>query len=493
MNCLVNFPDKDFPNPSILSSNGAKFLESITELKRTGQHINEATVWQQAQNNNTPASYICAVFGEEVVIPTSAAIPTYINQLTESDKKRRLAECAFNIEQLSRKNRHLSDYHDEIEKMQEIIQESIPQQYKCLTAVELDSLDLPEPKWAIENLIPEGISLLAGAPKLGKSWFCLDICLAVAFGGIAVGHLPVEKGEALYLALEDNRRRIKKRIRKILQNQSPPAGLHIYTNFPRVHEGGASILEKFIRDHPNIRLVVIDTLAKIKKPGKGKDIYHEDYAAICQFKDIADKYGVAIVLVHHTRKSKSDDIFETISGSTGLTGAVDTALVLNRGRGAADAVLHLTGRDVEEQELALQWKEDNCTWLLMGDAAQYALSNQRQQILDVLKQAEESLGPKEICELIGSDAKPGSIKHLLRKLLSDGLVEQPETGKYILNSNNIIHPVHYIHRSPRSPLNKNTNVVNAVNLGHSPSLPSTSLEKHLMVNGVNAIMIEGGF
>src|SRR5215218_8713848 len=199
-----------------------------------------------------------------------------------------------------------------------------------MTAAELMEMEFEPTRWVVPEVLPEGLSLLVGKPKKGKSWMGLGMCEAVAAGGVAFGIKRVEQGDALYLGLEDNEKRLKKRLKKILNGASPPDNMHLRTEWPRLDEGGAEALDAWLTDHPSTRLVVIDTLAKIRKEGRGQNIYAEDYAALEQLLPLAAKHSVAIVVVHHLRKMAASDPLDEISSSTGLTAGVDGFLILRR-------------------------------------------------------------------------------------------------------------------------------------------------------------------
>lgn len=220
--------------------------------------------------------------------------------------------------------------------------------FATITACDLLALELPSVRWAIPDILPEGVTLLAGKPKLGKSWMAFGLSIAVASGGVALGTKPVERGDSLYLALEDNERRLQRRLRKMLAGSSAPERLHITTQWSRLDDGGVEALEGWLKAHPDARMIVIDTLAKIRPRQRGQNVYAEDYAALEKLLPLAAEHGVAILIVHHLRKGGADDPMDEISGSTGLSGGVDGALVLKRDRGQGDAYLHVDGRDIEE-------------------------------------------------------------------------------------------------------------------------------------------------
>ena len=224
------------------------------------------------------------------------------------------------------------------------------------TATELMEMELPPVTWVVPDVLPEGVTILGGKPKMGKSWMAYGLAVSVATGGVALGNKQVERGEALYLALEDNPRRLRKRLGKVLRGDPAPEGLDIWTRLPRLDAGGVAAIEGWLVEHPDARLVVVDTLAKVRPRQRGQHLYSEDYAALERLLPLAADHGVSILVVHHLRKMDADDPLDTISGSTGLSGGVDGTLILKRERGKADAYLHVDGRDVEEPvELALRW------------------------------------------------------------------------------------------------------------------------------------------
>lgn len=225
---------------------------------------------------------------------------------------------------------------------------------RVITASALMRMELPEPRFIVPGIIGEGLTILAARPKIGKSWFMLAIAIAVALGGIALGSINVERGPVLYLALEDNRRRLRGRLEKLLRGGPVPDNLHMATDWPRLDQGGDGTLRNWVADH-RPRLGVVDTFARIRPRGRREDKYAADYADASRLKEIADQFTCPVVLVHHQRKLDAEDPLDTVSGTLGLVGAADGILVMTRQRGRADAVLHVTGRDVEEQELALGW------------------------------------------------------------------------------------------------------------------------------------------
>ncbi|MGZ6979304.1 MAG: AAA family ATPase, partial [Acidimicrobiia bacterium] len=216
------------------------------------------------------------------------------------------------------------------------------------SARDLLAAEFPPIKWAVDGVLADGLNLIAGSPKVGKSWLALGLAVAVASGGRALGKIPVEQGDALYLALEDPPRRLKRRLEIILAGDRAPAALDLWTDCSRLPDG-ADELRRWLDVHPEVRLIGIDVWAKLRPrsdPNAGG--YESDYLSTYALKAIADEYGVCVIVVHHTRKQASDDWLDTISGTQGLAGGCDGLLVLRRQRGAAAAELLVTGRDVEE-------------------------------------------------------------------------------------------------------------------------------------------------
>lgn len=307
---------------------------------------------------------------------------------------------------------------------------------ETFTAADLMALELPPVATVVQGLLYEGVTVFAGKPKMGKSWMMLDLALAVATGGMALGNMPVQQGEVLYLALEDNQRRLQGRTKKLLAGREVPAGLHLPPTCPRLDEGGLEALDDYLGQHPGIKLVIGDTLARLKPASSRKRTqYDEDRESVDSLIPLADKHGVAIVLVHHLREMDSDDPLDMITGSVGLTGGVDGALVLKRRRGEPDAYLYGDGRDYEHPvELALKWDQSSATWAVLGNAEVYAMGEQRRAISEVLAASEEPLGPKVIHEKLrenGIEMSEGAVREMLSQMAKAGQVKNLGRGKYV--------------------------------------------------------------
>ena len=218
------------------------------------------------------------------------------------------------------------------------------------TATALQTMKFATLSYLVPGLIPEGLCLLVSRPKLGKSWLALDLAIATAASQFVLGDLKPTSGDVLYLALEDGPRRLQRRMTKLLPTFSGawPINLIFATEWARSDHGGLTNIESWIKSAENPRLVIVDTLAQFRKMAIGKSVYLEDYAAISELQKLASKYNITIIVVHHDRKSGADDVFDTVSGSLGLTGAADTIAIMKRDAGGV--TLYVRGRDVEEFE-----------------------------------------------------------------------------------------------------------------------------------------------
>lgn len=298
------------------------------------------------------------------------------------------------------------------------------------TADALYRAEFPAARWAVPDLIPEGLTVLTGAPKVGKSWICLALGLAVATGGKALDVIPVEQGEALYLALEDTPRRMQSRLQRVLGEGEPPPALHIHVDLP----AGLGGIRRWLDQHPDARLVMVDVLQKVRpESGRETSAYAADYAAITALKHLADAYQVAFVVVHHIRKAQSSDWMDATSGTNGINGAADATLFFSRARGEAEGLLNLTGRDVEENEYALRRNDGSMTWCLVDGPADIATATEpNAKILAHLHEHGPST-PKQVAEATGQD--PKTVRTLMGRLRDRGrLTQLGQRGPYALPS-----------------------------------------------------------
>ncbi len=279
------------------------------------------------------------------------------------------------------------------------------------------------------GVIVQGVSLFASKAKLGKTWLILNLALALSCGGYAMGKIKVEKTAVLLLALEDGEQRLQDRFATLLNDHDPPDNLTICTEWPRLDEGGAEQLDVYLTEHPNVKVVFIDTLAKIRPVRrKGGDLYAEDYRIGELLKQVAERHSIAIVLVYHTRKARADDPLDEIRDTMGLTGGVDNCLVLRRERGSADAVLYVAGRDIaEEKGYALKWDSVMAQWTVAGDAEEFTMSTARRQIIDALAVAPDGLTPTEMARKLNKAVS--AVKKLMWTMSGEGILTAVD-GRY---------------------------------------------------------------
>jgi hypothetical protein len=306
-------------------------------------------------------------------------------------------------------------------------------QRAAFTGEQLRLMKFEPISWLVSDIIPaDGVTLLCSKPKFGKSWLVCDLCIAATADRYTLGEKRPVQGDVLYLALEDSKRRLQRRMTKLLPTFSGkwPDKLTITTEWRRLHEGG---LED-IRDwHSRAKakggrptLVAIDVLAKVRRPTGNKPVYEADYEALTGLCKLAHELGIAIVVVHHTRKMAADDLMETVSGSYGLTGAVDTVIVMaNKGGGA---VLDVRGRDVESDELAIQFSKDSCRWTILGAAADVHQSEQRQAIIAALADRGEPMRVAELKAATGMERN--ALDLLLGKMVKAQLIKRTSYGVY---------------------------------------------------------------
>ncbi len=295
---------------------------------------------------------------------------------------------------------------------------------------DLAKMEFPPVKWIIEDLLPQGCYVFAGRPKLGKSWLVLQLAEAVASGSKFLNK-NVTKGTSIILGLEDNLRRFKGRLKALDIDLAKLANLKIGTDLKRTENGGREQLEALLQQLEP-RLVIIDTLARIRTAQTNKGGYSEDYNAIAPFQDLANKYECCILVVTHTRKSDapSEDPLETITGTLGISGAAGGVLILEGNRSSSLFNLSLIGRDIADTDPLTIRKRSTGGWDYEADGAKAALTQERQAVVDLLT-LNGPLGVQEIADELGK--KTPATRKLLRAMKASGDVfQQNKRGAYTL-------------------------------------------------------------
>lgn len=302
-------------------------------------------------------------------------------------------------------------------------------------------------RWAIEGLLPEGLAVLSGPPKLGKSWLSLDFCLSIVTGGMAASQFPTEKGSVLLCAMEDNDRRLKSRLEMrtsaammmpltgpldFNKTDNPDlTGLYYTTNWKRLNDGGLQDISEFLDAHPDCKLIVLDTLAKVKPEAKKSGTaYEQDYNDMGALQRLAMDRHCCVLMITHNRKTETEDVVESISGSIGIPGVVDTIMILKRKRSSKQSSLYVTGRDISECTWKMQFDGDHGAWSVLGqEDEEKERDSDKKEILDALKRYSDETGrgakPKDLFEFMGGDAlapKQNTIRQTLNRCYHDGIL-----------------------------------------------------------------------
>lgn len=236
-----------------------------------------------------------------------------------------------------------------------------PSYMKTVTMQELYQDIYSKKPPVIEGLLYQGTYLFVGSPKIGKSFFMAQLAYHVSTG-TPLWDYPVKKGTVLYLALEDDYRRLQERMYRMFGTDSTE-NLYFSVSSKPLGNGLTDQLSGFIREHPDTTLVIIDTLQKIREVDSDSYSYAKDYEIINQLKQFSDSWGICLLLVHHTRKQKSSDNFDMISGTNGLLGCADGAFMLYKEtRTSNKATLEISGRDQQDQKIHLIRDEEKLCW-----------------------------------------------------------------------------------------------------------------------------------
>lgn len=244
----------------------------------------------------------------------------------------------------------------------------------------LQGADIPPPLWIVNNVLPQGLALLCAPSKAGKSWMVFDMALAVARGKNFLD-FTTNKCGVLYYALEDSKYRLKERMMKLLKKDTAPSNLRFITRTETIDCGFFDLLKEEIKAHKDIKLVIVDTLQKVRgKALSNETLYGGEYREMGEVKELCDDLGICLMFVHHTRKQLDEnDVFNMISGSTALMGAADTIIVISKKRKDEYATLTMTGRDIKQDDLVIAFDEMEWRWQIKGTAEEMAAKKERQE------------------------------------------------------------------------------------------------------------------
>ncbi len=284
-------------------------------------------------------------------------------------------------------------------------------------------MDLPATKFVIKDLLPQGLAIIGGAPKVGKSWLMLDWCVRIAKGE-TIWNFPTTKGTTLYVSLEDTASRLQERLLSVT-NEAPNV---FFTTFSfKIGEGLEEQIKSFVADHPGTALIVIDTFQMIRNTGSEVS-YASDYNEIEILKKLAEELKITILLVHHLRKQGDSDPFNMLSGTNGLAGGVDTMFVLDKSkRCSANATLYCSGRDIEDREIELTFDKESCTWNFVSDSSdnpEMLLPVEMQNLIEMMKSISSFCGSnsnfvERYNQLTGREIKANSLKRMMNRWRSE--------------------------------------------------------------------------
>lgn len=291
----------------------------------------------------------------------------------------------------------------------------------------------PPVHWIVKDILPEGLTILGGKPKCGKSWLVFNLCLSVSAGEHALDKFRTEKGTVFYLALEDTDRRINQRQMMCWKNKPIPKNLILATDWPRLDQGTMTGLESFVDEHPDTKMIVVDTLGMVRPNQKSnQNVYDQDVQTLKPLRQLSHDRGISVVVVHHLSKMTTDDPFMTFSGTQGLSGTADNLWILRPGRGC-DGELLVKGRDTENQELAMSMVNGN--WAVIGEADDFKNQGIAQKVLQILKTTNSEMSVNEILEEMSYSTDRKYLSKILNELKEKGKVNKVRHGYYRYKGN----------------------------------------------------------
>ena len=300
------------------------------------------------------------------------------------------------------------------EKMQRDLRKMLDPSYlKTMSMTELYDTVFHSKPPLIDCLLYPGIYLFVGAPKLGKSFMMAQLAYHISTG-TPLWNYTVRKGTVLYLALEDDYRRLQERLYRMFGTDGAE-NLFFSVSAGQLGNGLDEQLIRFMQEHPDTKLIIIDTLQKVREVGGDNYSYANDYEIITRLKKFADRYGITLLLVHHTRKQKADDTFDMISGTNGLLGAADGAFLLQKEKRTGNtATIEVSGRDQQDQRLHLKRNENTLAWDLERTETEL-WKEPPEPLLEIIAEkitadfSEWQGTPTELCEFLSVEMKANAL------------------------------------------------------------------------------------
>lgn len=346
-----------------------------------------------AKERTAPVSSVGAEEGQPVHNFSEDSIPNLESEINEVNDN-----FEENLEEMYRQMQRLTD----------------PHYLHTISMTELYQTAFRSRPPIIDGLLYAGAYILAGAPKIGKSFLVAQIAYHVSTGR-KLWDFDVHQGTVLYLALEDDYQRIQSRMFMMYGVNDTP-NLHFATAAGKIGNGLDEQLENFMREHPDTKLIIIDTMQKIRELGGESYSYASDYEIIGRLKQFADKYCICVLTVHHTRKQPAGDSFEMISGTTGLLGCADGSLLMQKKkRTSLEATIDVVGRDQQDQILYLKKDPETQIWNLERMENELHKEPPDPVLETVAKLVKESWcgSPTELAMLLQVGMQPNTLtKHL---------------------------------------------------------------------------------
>lgn len=440
-----------------------RIYEAIRHLAEAGLSVDTLTVKQQMlraglMNPDEALAYLLTLTES---VPTAVHVEHYAAIVWDKAEKRRMLDGCNSL---------IAELHEEALELETLIgrAQALGERAAArglqknglvmMTMRELLAAQFPEPQWVVEGLLHPAVAVLAGPVKARKSFWALCVAIAVATGNPALGMFPVTQSESACVFLEDRFPEVKARSEQLLMvdgrivTEQIPEGCYIGEKCPRMEDGGERYLDRWLADHPQVRLLVLDPYIRLRGGSKARQSsetsYETDYRDMEAFLRLRDRHGVCILVLTHTRKLAADDWINTLNSSTGLAGAADILMCLQSERGANEATLRATGRSVRDLEMLLRW-EDHSGWTAIGDPSKTAQNREQEEVLEVLREAPDGhLKWRHLIdaleELFG--VKPDAAKKRIQRLVRRGLLREeaglywspaaPETGRETGNAGN---------------------------------------------------------
>lgn len=307
----------------------------------------------------------------------------------------------------------------------------IKKKFNAIDGETLMDMNLPRTKFVIQGILPQGLAIIAGAPKIGKSWLMLDWCVKIAKGK-NIWNFKTIQGTTLYLCLEDNNSRIQDRLLTITDEVT--SNVYFVTSCYSLSDGLEEQIRNFANEHSDTVLIVIDTLQMVRQNLKDTS-YASDYKEIETIKKIADELQIAILLVHHMRKQDDRDPLNKLSGTNGIAGGADTIFTLDRSkRSQNNATLICTGRDIEYREFELNFNKEDCIWNLIADSSEnpdMLLPNEMNLLIDMMKDIKNFHGSNaEFLERYNTYSGKNLSARILKRMMNKWRYELEESGVY---------------------------------------------------------------